>query len=204
MRGTASIRQHIGRVAAIEQQETAYQPELGGAAVESTATDVPTPSNSAKIEELDAAQEELLSWMLFWDSAAQEKDLDEMQDYDELTEQPEFDESFQLEVEDMLEKASEVNLRPGQKVHGTVYEVDEDGAYVEIGAKSAGFVPLSECSLAKLKTVSRASRVCIRSSQGARRQGGPLLNRHRSGTAHRSQPPPPLLRARARRRCCCC
>jgi small subunit ribosomal protein S1 len=90
--------------------------------------------------------------MLFWDGAAQEKDLDEMQDYEELTDQPEFDEAFELEVEDMLEKASETNLRPGQKIHGTVYEVDEDGAYVEIGAKSAGFVPVSECSLAKLKS----------------------------------------------------
>lgn len=153
LRSSLPIRQHIGRVAAVEQQETSYQPELGVPAVNSPATDV--PEKDYRIEELDAAQEELLSWMLFWDGAAQEKDLDEMQDYEELTDQPEFDEAFELEVEDMLEKASETNLRPGQKIHGTVYEVDEDGAYVEIGAKSAGFVPVSECSLAKLKSVSR-------------------------------------------------
>lgn len=152
LRSSLPIRQHIGRVAAVEQQETSYQPELGVSAVNSPATDV--PEKDYRIEELDAAQEELLSWMLFWDGAAQEKDLDEMQDYEELTDQPEFDEAFELEVEDMLEKASETNLRPGQKIHGTVYEVDEDGAYVEIGAKSAGFVPVSECSLAKLKSVS--------------------------------------------------
>lgn len=154
MRSTLISRQHIGRVAAVEPQETAYQPELGVAAVNTPATDV-VPEKNYKIEELDAAQEELLSWMLFWDGAAQEKDLDEMQDYEELTEHAEFDEAFEVEVEAMLDQASELNLRPGQKVHGTVYEVDEDGAYVEIGAKSAGFVPLSECSLAKLKSVSR-------------------------------------------------
>lgn len=151
LRGSAPIRRHIGRVAAIEEQETAYQPELAAAAVSTPATDV--PEKDYKLEELDAAQEELLSWMLFWDGAAQEKDLDEMQDYEELTEQAQFDEAFELEVEDMLDAATETNLRPGQKVLGTVYEVDEDGAYVEIGAKSAGFVPLAECSLAKLKSV---------------------------------------------------
>jgi hypothetical protein len=139
-------------VAAIEEQETTYQPELSNAAVSSPQPDV--AEKNYKIEELDAAQEELLSWMLFWDGAAQEKDLDEMQDYEELADQAQFDEAFELEVEDMLEAASETNLRPGQKVLGTVYEVDEDGAYVEIGAKSAGFVPLSECSLARLKSVS--------------------------------------------------
>jgi hypothetical protein len=52
----------------------------------------------------------------------------------------------------MLEQ-SDYELKPGDKVVGTVYECDEDGAYVEIGAKSAGFVPLSECSLARLKSV---------------------------------------------------
>jgi hypothetical protein len=151
-------------VAAIEEQETTYQPELSNAAVSSPQPDV--AEKNYKIEELDAAQEELLSWMLFWDGAAQEKDLDEMQDYEELADQAQFDEAFELEVEDMLEAASETNLRPGQKVLGTVYEVDEDGAYVEIGAKSAGFVPLSECSLARLKSVSSPemrSTACIHS-----------------------------------------
>jgi len=151
LRSSVPIRRHIGRVAAIEQQETAYEPELSAAAVSSPEV----PEKNYKIEELDAAQEELLSWMLFWDGAAQEKDLDEMQDYEERSDQyqAQFDEAFQEEVEDMLDAASETNLRPGQKVLGTVYEVDEDGAYVEIGAKSAGFVPLVECSLARLKSV---------------------------------------------------
>jgi small subunit ribosomal protein S1 len=110
------------------------------------------PGKNYKIEELDAAQEELLSWMLFWDNAAQEKDLDEMQDYEELTDNIPEDPQLEEEIEAMIDEASEVNLRPGEKVMGTVYEVDEDGAYVEIGAKSAGFVPLAECSLARLKS----------------------------------------------------
>eukprot|EP00882_Tetradesmus_deserticola_P000457 GHRQ01000502.1.p1 GENE.GHRQ01000502.1~~GHRQ01000502.1.p1 ORF type:complete len:466 (+),score=198.13 GHRQ01000502.1:58-1398(+) len=150
LRSSLPNRRHIGRVAAIEEQETTYQPELSNAAVSSPQPD--EVEKNYKIEELDAAQEELLSWMLFWDGAAQEKDLDEMQDYEEVADQAQFDEAFELEVEDMLEAASETSLRPGQKVLGTVYEVDEDGAYVEIGAKSAGFVPLSECSLARLKS----------------------------------------------------
>lgn len=150
-RSKLSIRRYIGRVAAIEEPATASQPEL------SSAVSVPenvVPGKDYKIEELDAAQEELLSWMLFWDNAAQEKDLDEMQDYEELTDNIAEDPELEQEIEAMIDKASEVSLRPGEKVIGTVYEVDEDGAYVEIGAKSAGFVPLSECSLARLKSVS--------------------------------------------------
>ncbi len=139
-------------MAAIEEQETSYQPELAAGGLDS-APSTDGVGADYKIEELDAAQEELLSWMLFWDGEAQEKDLDEMQDFEALTENAGFDEAFEQEVEDMLDAASETNLRPGQKVLGTVYEVDEDGAYVEIGAKSAGFVPLSECSLARLKSV---------------------------------------------------
>ncbi|KAF8068441.1 PU1 [Scenedesmus sp. PABB004] len=133
-------------VAAIEEQETSF----AAPAAHSPSGDV--GGKDYRIEELDAAQEELLSWMLFWDGAAQEKDLDEMQDYEELSDAVAFDEPFEQEVEELLETASETNLRPGQKVLGTVYEVDEDGAYVEIGAKSAGFVPLAECSLARLKS----------------------------------------------------
>lgn len=151
-RSKLPIRRHIGRVAAIEEPETASQPEL------SSAVSVPesvVPGKNYKIEELDAAQEELLSWMLFWDNAAQEKDLDEMQDYEELTDNIPEDPQLEEEIEAMIDEASEVNLRPGEKVLGTVYEVDEDGAYVEIGAKSAGFVPLAECSLARLKSVSK-------------------------------------------------
>lgn len=106
-------------------------------------------SEEGELEELDAAQEDLLKWMLYLDEEGQEEDLDEMVDYDEYGDE-EYAEIFE-EVEDMLEE-SDYDFKVGDKVVGTVYECDEDGAYVEVGAKSAGFVPLNECSLARLKT----------------------------------------------------
>ena len=96
------------------------------------------------------AQEGLLKWMLFLDSDAQAADLDEMEDPEEVGDE-EF-EGIYDDVEAMLEEG-ESSFRVGDKVYGTVYEVDEDGAYVEIGAKTAGFVPLDECSLGKVKSV---------------------------------------------------
>jgi hypothetical protein len=110
----------------------------------------PELEQSLAVHELDAAQEDLLKWMLFLDSDQQEKDLDEMEDLEEVGDE-EYAELYD-EVETLLEE-SEASFKVGDKVYGTVYEVDDDGAYVEIGAKSAGFVPLIECSLGKLKTV---------------------------------------------------
>lgn len=102
-----------------------------------------------EVDELDEAQEDLLKWMLFTDEETQNDDLDEMVDYDEFDE--ETDEEVLNEVETLMEK-SEYTFSVGDKVLGTVIEVDEEGAYVEIGAKSAAFVPLSECSFARLKS----------------------------------------------------
>lgn len=73
-----------------------------------------------------------------------------MVDYDEFGDE-EFADMYS-EVETMVEEA-EVSLKVGDKVTGTIYEVDEDGAYCEVGSKYSGFVPLSECSFVKLKTV---------------------------------------------------
>lgn len=144
---SSTARRHIGRVAAAEEQETAYQqPE--GEQPQVTAADQ-TDSRQYELEELDAAQEDLLKWMLYLDKEEQQEDLDEMVDYSEFAD-GEFEEIYE-DVEDMYEQAN-YRFKPGDKIVGTVYEVDEDGAYVEIGAKSAGFVPLSECSLAKLKS----------------------------------------------------
>ena len=75
-----------------------------------------------------------------------------MVDYDEFGDE-EYEELYGA-VEEMLQ-AVDVELKVGDKVVGTVYEVDDDGAYVEIGGKASGFVPLAECSFAKLKTVSQ-------------------------------------------------
>ncbi|KIZ06677.1 30S ribosomal protein S1 [Monoraphidium neglectum] len=133
-------------VAAIDQPST-YQPSEQQPEALSVAD--PELEQSLAVHELDAAQEDLLKWMLFLDSDQQEKDLDEMEDLEEVGDE-EYAELYD-EVETLLEE-SEASFKVGDKVYGTVYEVDDDGAYVEIGAKSAGFVPLIECSLGKLKT----------------------------------------------------
>jgi hypothetical protein len=139
-------------VAAIEQPST-YQPEQPEEAVLSAAVD-PSELEHLAVAQLDEAQENLLKWMLFLDADAQEADLDEMVDQEDVGDEEYAD--LYDEVEGMLEE-SEASFKVGDKVYGTVYEVDDDGAYVEIGAKTAGFVPLVECSLGKLKTV-RAGR----------------------------------------------
>ena len=41
----------------------------------------------------------------------------------------------------------------GDKVTGTVYSTDQRGAYVDIGAKGAAFVPSDELSLSKVERV---------------------------------------------------
>jgi hypothetical protein len=109
-----------------------------------------------EMAELDAAAEDALGWLLSHTEQEQEADLDEMVDYDEFGD----DEYAELaaEVEAMVE-GSYADIRVGDRVLGTVYEVDEGGAYVELGEKASGFVPLAECSFAKLKTVSREWRM---------------------------------------------
>jgi hypothetical protein len=150
--GSSSSAARRLKVSAIEQPTTysqSEQPEQQQAAVAGAAAD-PELEQQLAVQQLDEAQENLLKWMLFLDSDAQDADLDEMEDVDEVGD-AEFAGLYD-EVETMLEE-SEASVKVGDKVYGTVYEVDEDGAYVEIGAKSAGFVPLVECSLGKLKTV---------------------------------------------------
>ena len=41
----------------------------------------------------------------------------------------------------------------GDKVTGTVFSIDQRGAYVDIGAKGAAFVPSDELSLSKIERV---------------------------------------------------
>jgi hypothetical protein len=157
------------RVAAVEQQQTApagpegasQVPEAQEAAPIIPEVPVANPSNLLPVDEeklaqldlaeLDSAQEQLLAWMLTSDEEQQEADLDEMVDYDEFADD-EYEALFE-EVEQLVD-SRDLELKVGDKVVGSVYEVDEDGAYVEIGEKASGFVPLAECSFAKLKTVS--------------------------------------------------
>ena len=147
--GTPAVRQLQQRrrlsVAAIDQPTT-YEPSSG----ETPEAGLAALPEELSVHELDEQQEQLLKWMLFLDSEQQEADLDQDPDLEEVGDE-EYAELYD-EVEVMLEE-SEASFKVGDKVYGTVYEVDDDGAYVEIGAKMAGFVPLVECSLGKLKTV---------------------------------------------------
>lgn len=144
----ATSRLLVRKVAAIEEQQTAYEPSAEDVAAVAPA-EAEVDEVEAEIDELDASQEELIKWMLFLDKDAQEDDLDEMVDYEEYADD-EYEQLFE-DVEDTMVR-EDYDFKVGDKVMGTVYEVDENGAYVEIGAKTAGFVPLIECSLAKLKT----------------------------------------------------
>jgi small subunit ribosomal protein S1 len=147
----ATSRLLVRKVAAIEEQQTAYEQQAEDVAAVAPAVEPEVEDLEQEVDELDASQEELIKWMLFLDTDAQEADLDEMVDYEEYADD-EYEQLFE-DVEDIMAR-EDYDFKVGDKVMGTVYEVDENGAYVEIGAKTAGFVPLMECSLAKLKTVS--------------------------------------------------
>ncbi|KAG2486232.1 hypothetical protein HYH03_015057 [Edaphochlamys debaryana] len=148
----------VTRVAAIEEQQTQFQGD-DQANVEAAAApgilDVdPAQAEEIELQELDAAQEDLLKWMML-DEETQEEDLDEMVDYDEFDDEEYAD--MHEEVEEMLE-AVDYDFKVGDKVSGTVIEVDDDGAYIEIGAKAIAFCPVTECSFARLKTPLEALR----------------------------------------------
>lgn len=142
-----NVRRLSTQVAALDEPQTAderSQQAVGQSAGAESVAEV-------RLEELDDAQEQLIAWMMYKDDEQQEADLDEMVDYDEFGDE-EYAELYD-EVEKLYAEV-EYDFKVGDKVTGTVIDIDEDGAYVEIGAKASGFCPLSECSLAKLKTVS--------------------------------------------------
>lgn len=49
-----------------------------------------------------------------------------------------------------LIKNTDFSFKQGDVVSGTVYEIDQRGAYVDVGAKSAAFCPNAEVSLCKI------------------------------------------------------
>jgi small subunit ribosomal protein S1 len=157
IRNSSKLRNIRLRIAATDEQQALHSvgqdPEVASF-VQPTRRPLPEVdpalARELELEELDSAQEHLLNWMMRSEEE-QEQDLDEMVDYDEFGDE-EYEEMFE-EVQELLE-TSDAELKVGDKVVGAVYEVDEDGAYVEIGQKYSGFVPLSECSFARLKTVS--------------------------------------------------
>ncbi|KAL6757385.1 plastid/chloroplast ribosomal protein S1 [Haematococcus lacustris] len=157
-----TVARWLTRVSAIEERTSAPEPSIPDTKTDATevepASQTPLTEETADLElsELDAAQEQLLSWMMFTEEAQQEEELDEMVDYDEFGDE-EYAELFE-EVDQMVD-AEQQMLKVGDKVKGVVYAVDDDGAYVEIGDKASGFVPLEECSFAKLKTPLEVLRV---------------------------------------------
>lgn len=54
--------------------------------------------------------------------------------------------------EDLI-KGVDFSFKQGDVVAGTVFEIDQKGAYVDIGAKSAAFCPTAEASLCKIGRV---------------------------------------------------
>jgi predicted RNA-binding protein with RPS1 domain len=172
------------KVAAIDTPAT-YEPEQPDNSASASGGD-PELEQQLAVQQLDAAQEDLLKWMLFLDADAQEADLDAVPDAEEVGDEEYAD--LYDEVEGMLEDA-EASFKVGDKVYGTVYEVDEDGAYVEIGAKTAGFVPLSECSLGRLKTVGGRGRAGGALGRAGRRRWAARGARARA-TACALLPPP--------------
>lgn len=156
VRAPVTLRNTRLCIAAVDEQTAAFElPQEDGAAAMVQAEESspfaeidPQLAHDLEIEELDVAQEQMLKWMALGDEE-QNDDLDEMVDYDEFGDE-EYEEIFD-EVEQLYDGA-DIELKVGDKVVGTVYEIDEDGAYVEIGQKCSGFVPLTECSFARLKT----------------------------------------------------
>lgn len=142
-------RPQIHVAVAAQEQEAAQPQEQEAAVVEAL--------DAAQVEEmelqaLDAAQEQLLKWMLTKTDEEQDADLDEMVDYDEFGDDEYAD--MAQEVQTMVEEV-DYEFKVGDKVLGTVIDIDEDGAYVEIGAKATAFCPITECSFARLKSVSK-------------------------------------------------
>ena len=56
------------------------------------------------------------------------------------------------DFEKLLEKY-DFNYKVGDKVTGTVFKIDNRGAYVDVGAKSSAFVPNGECSVVQIDAV---------------------------------------------------
>ncbi len=54
--------------------------------------------------------------------------------------------------EDLI-KGIDFSFKQGDVVSGTVFEIDQKGAYLDIGAKSAAFCPTAEVSLCKIGRV---------------------------------------------------
>ena len=64
--------------------------------------------------------------------------------------------SFSMEDFAKALEQHDYQFQQGQVVRGKVFEFDKDGAYIDIGGKSAAFLPLSEASLKTIDDLSEA------------------------------------------------
>jgi small subunit ribosomal protein S1 len=113
---------------------------------------VTTPPSKGLVVELY-----LIYFGLAQSFVAQDEEMNEAVDYGEIDDD-EYSDEFKATVQEMYEKY-EYEFLVGDKVYGTVLDIDEDGAHIDIGAKAAGFIPLSECSFTKLKSPNEVLRV---------------------------------------------
>lgn len=71
----------------------------------------------------------------------------------------ELDASEELNTQDLYKRFEKLlgqysySYKQGDKVKGTVFRVDQRGAYVDIGAKAAATCPAEECSLVGVQRV---------------------------------------------------
>ena len=63
------------------------------------------------------------------------------------------DSTFTYEAFEALLDKYDFKFRVGDKVTGIIFKVDNKGAYVDVGAKSAAFCPTPELSLCKVSSV---------------------------------------------------
>ena len=191
----------LHRVAAIDQPAISSEQHAAGL----LGGEAPELEQQLAVHSLDEAQEGLLKWMLFLDSDQQEADLEAGEGPEDPGDE-EYADIFD-DVEAILEEG-EVTFKVGETVYGTVYEVDDDGAYVEIGAKAAGFVPTVECSLGRVKSVRHlgarggpagAGRTAAASAAARLCGGRPRL---RSDSPPTESAPPPPAPTTSPSRCC--
>ena len=80
-------------------------------------------------------------------------------DYDEEESSDEEEEEEPLDTEALYKQFGKLlgeytySYKQGDRVKGTVFGVDQRGAYVEVGAKAAATCPSEECSLAGMPRV---------------------------------------------------
>lgn len=159
--GAAAGRERSQAVksAAVEEQQSASAEVAPEQTQEVAPAEVQLTAEDCSLLDLDENQEHVLKWLLTKTDEEQDADLDEAMDFDEFGDE-EYSE-LREEVDAMYDQF-DYDFKVGDKVMGTVIELDDEGAYIEIGAKAAGFCPLTECSFAKLKTPLEVLRVGMR------------------------------------------